>query len=267
MLDCAIALRARGLSVIPIPLPDDNHDGKVPVIAWREYQSRLPTVAEVHAWFDREPKNVAVITGEISGVVVVDADSREAMRWCASRLPYTPWQVKTARGWHLFYRYPGVRVTNRARVETNDGRIALDVRGDGGFVIAPPSLHSSGVRYVHAGDWSASREQLPVFWPGWLRRPERPAPRRAMAHPTGVVIDRARSYLKAIPRPEIGAGSDAVTLYAACRLVRGFGLTEGEAIALLWQWAGGRPGWTFEWLAQKVRHAMRYGTEPIGALR
>ena len=54
---------------------------------------------------------------------------------------------------------------------------------------------------------------------------------------------RAR-YLAAIPRPEIGAGSDVATLYAACRLVRGFALTRADAEALLWEWAGGRPGWT-----------------------
>jgi hypothetical protein len=81
------------------------------------------------------------------------------------------------------------------------------------------------------------------------------------------VVDRARRYLASIPRPEIGAGSDAATLYAACRLVRGFGLTEGDAGALLWEWAGGRPGWTHAWITRKVAHASRYGTEPIGALR
>jgi hypothetical protein len=81
------------------------------------------------------------------------------------------------------------------------------------------------------------------------------------------VMDRAQRYLSAIPRPEIGFGSDAATLYAACRLVRGFELSHGDATDLLWNWAGGRPGWTREWLAQKVQHAERYGTEAVGALR
>jgi hypothetical protein len=83
----------------------------------------------------------------------------------------------------------------------------------------------------------------------------------------GDVIDRARRYLLAVPRPEIGHGSDAATLYAACRLVRGFGLAPADAEALLWAWAGGRSGWTREWIARKVAHAERYGTEAIGALR
>jgi hypothetical protein len=81
------------------------------------------------------------------------------------------------------------------------------------------------------------------------------------------VIDRARRYLAAIPAPEIGQGSDVATLSAACRLVRGFGLSPRDAEALLWDWAGSRPGWTRESIARKVAHAQRYGTEPIGALR
>ena len=82
-----------------------------------------------------------------------------------------------------------------------------------------------------------------------------------------MVIDRARRYLAAIPVPDIGAGSDVATLSAACRLVRGFGLAQDEAERLLWDWAGRRPGWTRPWIAQKVAHAVRYGTEPLGALR
>jgi hypothetical protein len=49
--------------------------------------------------------------------------------------------------------------------------------------------------------------------------------------------------------------------------VRGFELSDADAIALLWDWAGGRAGWTLDWIAQKVAHARKYGTEPIGALR
>ena len=81
------------------------------------------------------------------------------------------------------------------------------------------------------------------------------------------MLDRARKYLAAIPVPVIGHGSDTATLYAACRLVRGFGLTDSDASALLWEWAGNRPGWTRLWIDQKVKNAQQHGTEPIGALR
>lgn len=266
VLATALDLCRRGLVVIPVPRPDDRLDGKTPVIPWKEFQTRRPTEDELHAWFS-EPCNIAIITGELSGVVVVDADSPAAHAWIRRRLPYTPWQTRTAKGYHLFYRHPGIPVTNRARIQTGDGRLALDVRGDGGFVIAPGSVHATGAAYTFGGDWTVTRERLPRFWTGWLQRPARPASPYSGPRPTGHVIDRARSYLAAIPKPEIGQGSDVQTLYAACKLVRGFDITEATAVDLLWEWAGGRPGWTREWVEKKVAHALKYGTEPIGALR
>ncbi len=256
-LDIAGRLLGLELSVFPIPRPRPGvpaghpGDGKVPAIPWREYQTRRPTTAEILEWFGGELMNIAVVTGAISGVVVIDADAPDATRWCTAHLPYTPWQTQTARGFHLWYRAPDLRVPNRSRVETRDGRLAIDVRGDGGFVIVAPSVHASGWVYREAGDWTAPRAEVPVFWPGWLQRPGRPPTPRATPRPTGDVSDRARKYLAAIPKPEIGQGSDQETLYAACRLTRGFGLSAAAAEALLWEWAAivvagrvsGSPAW------------------------
>lgn len=257
-----------GLSVIPIPAPDDRHDGKVPVIAWREFQSRRASEDEIRVWFGGVPMNVAIVTGAVSGVVVVDLDSPEAVHWWTRRRPFSPWQTRTGRGYHVFYRHPGVPVRNRARLDVGGARLALDVRGDGGYVIAPGSLHASGATYQCAGDWSQPLAALPVFWRGWLARPTRQVRTTStLPRPTGDVVERARRYLAAIPRPEIGAGSDVAVLSAACRLVRGFELTPGTAEALLWEWCGGRAGWTRAWVRIKVQSALRYGSEPIGALR
>jgi len=158
-------------------------------------------------------------------------------------------------------------VRNRARLDTGAGKLALDVRGDGGYVIGPGSVHASGVDYEHAGDWREPIETLPVFDPSWLAAPARPP---AVTHqpirPTGDAAERARRYLARVPKPEIGQGSDAATLYAAARLVRGFGLDVGTAVSLLDKWAGGRPGWDRDWLALKVANAAKFGTEPIGGL-
>jgi hypothetical protein len=203
LLQIALRLLALGLSVIPVPRPRQGvaqglpGDGKVPALAWREYQMRLPAEGEVREWFGAEPMNLAVITGAISGIVVIDADDREAVRWVGRRLPYTPWQTQTARGFHLWYRSPDVRVPNRARLETPEGRLAIDVRGDGGYVIAPGSIHASGAEYLEAGDWSAPRERVPVFWPGWLQRPQRSATHTPTPRFIGEPLTRARAYLAA----------------------------------------------------------------------
>src|SRR3954471_12997619 len=104
----ALWLLVRGVSVIAVPRPRPGvplgqpGDGKVPAIAWLEYQHRLPTEDKIRRWFAR-PMNIAIITGALSELVVVDADEPPALRWCTANLPYTPWQTQTARGFHLFY--------------------------------------------------------------------------------------------------------------------------------------------------------------------
>ncbi len=173
--------------------------------------------------------------------------------------------MQTARGYHLYFKAPGVPVRNRARLDTGDGRLAIDVRGDGGFVVGPGSIHASGVEYREAGDWRVPMEELPIFDPRWLAvATPRPAQTPPRVRPTGNVTERARRYLSRVPVPEIGCGSDVATLCAAATLVRGFALDEGTALELLDDWAGGRPGWDRRWLAQKVSNAQRFGTEPIG---
>ncbi len=266
-LDHALDYARRGLSVIPIPAPDDRHDGKVPAIAWRAFQQCAADKDTIRDWF-RVEQNVAIITGAVSGIVAVDLDTPEAERYWVRHRPRSPWQVRTGRGWHLYYRHPGREIRNRARLDTGDGRIAIDVRGDGGYVIAPPSRHATGARYRLAGDWTQPIAALPVFWPGWLARPKREAASGGtLPRPPGDVVERARRYLAAIPRPEIGQGADNAVLSAACRLLRGFALPVGDVESLLWEWAGGRPGWDVSWIRRKVQSAERYGSEPVGALR
>jgi hypothetical protein len=114
---------------------------------------------------------------------------------------------------------------------------------------------------------------LPRFWPNWLEVVKPLATKTAVAGISAprvgdaFLVERARRYLAAIPPPVIGAGSDALTLKAACRLVRGFALPASDAETLLWDWAGNRAGWTREWVAEKVRNADRYGREAMGGLR
>jgi hypothetical protein len=263
-LDEARGLWARGLSVVPVPAPGPQGDGKVPAIAWKAYQQRRATEAELSAWFAAGDQNLGVVTGAVSGVVVLDADSPEALAWLTRHVPYTPWQTKTARGFHLFYRHPGGRVPNRSKVRVATGRLAVDVRGDGGYVIGPGSTHRSGARYQWAGDWRETRAALPVYSAAWLPAACLVPVARPPVASSSDAVTRARAYLARVPVPAIGQGSDQTTFALAARLVRGFALPESETVALLDAWAGDRPGWDVGWLARKVRAAVRYGTEPVG---
>jgi len=136
-LSIAKGYRRAGFSVIPL-LPKS----KKPAIPWREFQKRLPTEEELEAWFDNGSQyNIGIVTGKVSGLAVLDADSVEAVEWCEANLPKTP-AVKTARGRHYYFRFrDGLK--NSVRVNG----LNLDVRGQGGYVAAPCSIHESGAVY------------------------------------------------------------------------------------------------------------------------
>jgi Bifunctional DNA primase/polymerase, N-terminal/Protein of unknown function (DUF3987)/Primase C terminal 1 (PriCT-1) len=117
---------------------------KKPLVPWKEYQEVLPNEQTLCDWFTQHPNaGVGIVTGRASNLFVIDADNdagQDTIRTLA--LPRTP-TVATHRGKHWYFRFPeGVAVRNTAkRVE------GLDTRGEGGYVIAPPSRHPSGTRY------------------------------------------------------------------------------------------------------------------------
>jgi putative DNA primase/helicase len=108
--------------------------------------------ATIRRWWTWWPRaNVAIRTGAVSGLVVLDEDSykggdasREALERIYRPLPETVQQLTGGGGVHYFFAHPGTPVKNG--VETLGP--GLDIRGDGGYVIAPPSLHASGKPYT-----------------------------------------------------------------------------------------------------------------------
>lgn len=266
--DDVLRLRDAGISVFPIP-----YGTKVPTMAWKPLQERLATDDELRAWFPCTTRmNIGIVTGRISNLVVLDADSRPAVNYLWARLPRTPWHTQTARGWHFYFDHPGSHVTNRGTtVPTTAGPLPIHVRGDGGYVLGHGSLHPSGASYH--GTVRTPRPPLPTFDPSWLPRETREvksSPRKLTSSGevnSNQLLLRARRYLEAIPPPIIGQGSDTQTLKVACRLVRGLNLSPADAEDVLWEWCGNRPGWTRDWIAAKVANAATYGKEPIGGLR
>lgn len=84
---------------------------------------------------------------------------------------------------------------------------------------------------------------------------------------TGDVLHRARKYLDKVTPAVEGAGGDAQTLNAACRIVRGFDLSDSDALRLLEEWnTRCSPPWSREELETKIANARKYGTEAIGGL-
>jgi len=135
----------------------------------------------IRAWGRQYPlANIAIRTGLESGLVVVDRDdykgglvSWEALEAKHGRLPYSL-RVRTGSGsLHLYLRHPGGR-----RISSNtSGKLGpgIDLKADGGYVIAPPSLHVSGRRYEWLDADSSHLEDVPAWLLALLTRyDERP---------------------------------------------------------------------------------------------
>lgn len=104
--------------------------------------------ASIEAWFSHpEPRNIGIRTGKESDVFVIDIDGprgEESLSSYFGLLPPTQ-ETVTGRGRHLFYKYPGQFVKSFADILGKGSKV--DCRGDGGYVVAPPSTHISGKRY------------------------------------------------------------------------------------------------------------------------
>lgn len=140
VLQAALDYHKLGWSVIPV-----SPRGKKPLVSWKRYQDRLPTPDRIRAWFRKHPDaNVGIVTGETSGLVVVDFDVHRGAdpKAFAKRFP-TPLVVKTGGGgFHYYFAFPeGETIRNSV------GEDGVDIRATGGFVVAPPSVHATGKRY------------------------------------------------------------------------------------------------------------------------
>lgn len=118
--------------------------------------------ATVRRWWEERPTaNIGIATGEPSGIVVIDIDdpdSFEAFEADHGELPATLTVLTGGGGEHRIYRRPVGGLRNSAR------RLApgVDVRGDGGYIVAPPSIHPDGDRYR----WLDNTD--PVDLPQWV---------------------------------------------------------------------------------------------------
>lgn len=159
----ASAYLRRGWSFIPLV-------GKHPALKrWKEFQRRLPTAEEASAWFADRTHGVTgagIVTGKLSGLVVVDCDTIEDAAYWRDHFSSSPLAVQTGRGGlHVYYQAPeNLNVGNRVKIH----RRQIDLRGEGGYVAAPPSMHPSGTRYAWVDQNIDLHQHLPMFDPAWF---------------------------------------------------------------------------------------------------
>jgi Bifunctional DNA primase/polymerase, N-terminal/Primase C terminal 1 (PriCT-1) len=234
MVSFALAYSTSGLFLFPAHGPsrsgrcscdraDCNRVGKHPIgeLVPRGLHDATTDPATIGRWWAVWPDaNIAIRTGRDSGVIVLDVDesgweSIGALEDVHGPLPDS-WIVATGGGGaHLYLRHPGGRVPN------SRGTIApgIDVRGDGGYVIAPPSQHHSGNRYKWADGYDFRHAPL-TDAPPWLL---------ARFAPVGDTSTRPSPKLAADEQIPEGARNDRLMRLGAA--FRSYGFTEAEILA------------------------------------
>lgn len=163
--DAALGYVARGWHVVPV-----RPSGKVPLTPHGVHDATTDP-AIIAAWWARWPRaGVAIATGTPSGLIVLDIDPRHAgddsladLERRHGTLSDTPRVLTGGGGAHIYLSHPG----GSMRCSVGALGLGLDIRADGGFVVAPPSGHASGRRY----EWEigAGPDDVPLApVPPWI---------------------------------------------------------------------------------------------------
>jgi Bifunctional DNA primase/polymerase, N-terminal len=196
---------ARRLPVFPCVLRD-----KIPITR-RGFHDATTNPATIERWWRAKAYNIGIPTGAASGVWVVDTDPRHDGDVNLRRLeaehgplPHSWQSISGSGGTHDWFKYTGP-------IQSSAGRIApgIDVRCDGGYIIAPPSIHECGRAYA----WSVDSADEIAEAPEWLIKLARkptvvPISERAVAHIRRPYSGRSR-YGQAALDDEIDALSTA----------------------------------------------------------
>lgn len=151
-----------GFSIIPVNISLDKKGKyqKKPLVRWQDYQKVQATEFELNKW--KELKNfngLGLVTGKISGVVVLDIDDPSLVE--KLELPATPTVKSISGGYHYYFKFPdNLDVKNHQSLLPH-----IDIRGEGGFIVVPPS----GIDDEHCYKWEVSpRDEFIAKMPDWL---------------------------------------------------------------------------------------------------
>lgn len=152
-LSIAQAYVDAGLSIIPIR-PGSKEPAEC-IMTWKAFQKRRPEAQEIRRWFSKSNNGIAVLGGKISGgLVIIDLESEEAYTQfqenagvitTAETIEQLP-VVATGKGFHIYFRCDEP-AGNKKLAMSEDREVIAETRGEGGYVLAPPTIHPSGRVY------------------------------------------------------------------------------------------------------------------------
>lgn len=279
--EAAMTYASHGWAVFPLHTPTETgcscsqptcgNAGKHPRTA-RGFKEATTSATTIRLWWTKWPEaNIGIATGAAAGFVVLDVDPKNRgdeslVGLCEQHgdLPSTIASITGSGGQHLLFADPG-----ELRNSSNKVGPGLDVRADGGYIVAPPSLHRSGDRY--RWDACSGPEDLALAaMPGWLldRAKRKLQPVRLPLDNDADILRRASAYLAKIPGAVSGDGGHNATFKAALAMVRGFSLSGDVALDLLIREYNPRcqPQWSRGDLARKVANADQDAKLPQGYL-
>lgn len=243
----ALRYAARGWAVLPI-----RGGSKVP-LTQNGVKDASTSEMVIRRWWQQWPTaNVGIATGSISGIVVLDIDPKNGGEASSAELdtPSTMHARTGGGGWHYLFTASGPQ---RGR---NGYRPGVDIKADGGYIVAPPSMHASGARY----EWLSDGELAPA--PEWMLQAMAPPPvvqisvRTSMPR-TSDVMNRFRKYLSKMPPAISGSGGHNATFAVARKLAA---LEWDDAMQLLEEFNERcHPPWSRVELEHKLKEAKDKG--------
>jgi putative DNA primase/helicase len=269
----ASRLAAMGLHPFALRAPNSGDPNAFKRPAYAGWQAEAEACSpETLALLDEAKCNLGLSLGP-SRLVVVDTDTPEAEDWAAAHLPKTPWMVRTAHGWHRYYRLP-----DDADPPRNGKPIpGIDIKAAGGYTVALGSWHyAEEMPYAPEGDWTVSIDQLPIFDPAWfpakLKPVELAAPVNGKHHP-GLDAQREQeviAYLSQCAPAIQGQGGQTTLFETAMKCRTALRLDLESTRRMLWNFYNPRcvPPWgpdEFEEFLHHVTDGWNQGAEPVGA--
>ncbi|WP_395856563.1 VapE domain-containing protein [Cystobacter fuscus] len=258
--------------------PCTDSRGKHPRLSkWQD--SGTTDAEQIASWWHKYPAaNVGIVTGSASGIWVLDVDPKNGGDHTLAELvnehgplPRTPRARTGSGGEHYVFRMPGYPVSN---AKVGQG---LDVRGDGGQIVAAPSRSGVGGYSWIEPPWKTPPAEAPAWLLARLGRgagmsSSAPAPARGNFPPaTPAVLDEARAALKKHGPAVDGDAGGLHTVQAAAILTHDFALTDEEAWPLLVEWNETcQPPWELEGsnsLRTMLGRGRKYGKAAYGCRR
>lgn len=137
VLDAALGYLELGWSALPVV-------GKQASIGWSQFQTKRPAYSYIHNWHrDGLLQGVGIICGKVSeNLVVIDLDGQDAVNEFESHFNFNTYSVASGsgKGKHIYLYADELPVTTRTK--------GFELRANGCYVVAPPSFHPSGKRYM-----------------------------------------------------------------------------------------------------------------------